>query len=135
MRKSLNFSSFHRFDHSRPDITVPVILGCGGRSVPLLAKVDTGATFCVFERHFGDALDLEIEHGHRESISSIHGPFDAYGHEVSLSVLGIEHDSMIYFYADYHFGRNVLGRHGWLDRVRLGIVDHDCEIYLAPYNG
>jgi hypothetical protein len=28
----------------------------------------------------------------------------------------------------------VLGRVGWLDRVRLGLVDHDGSLYLAPYN-
>ena len=29
--------------------------------------------------------------------------------------------------------KNVLGRAGWLDRVRLGLVDHDSILYLAPY--
>ncbi len=30
--------------------------------------------------------------------------------------------------------QNVLGRIGWLDRVRLGLVQHDHKIYLAPYD-
>jgi hypothetical protein len=27
--------------------------------------------------------------------------------------------------------RNVLGRRGWLDRVRLGIVDYESALYLS----
>jgi len=30
--------------------------------------------------------------------------------------------------------KNHLGRNGWLDRLRLGIIDYDRELYLAPYN-
>ena len=30
--------------------------------------------------------------------------------------------------------KNAAGRIGWLDRVRLGLVYHDSEVYLAPYD-
>ena len=30
--------------------------------------------------------------------------------------------------------KNVLGRGGWLDRVPLGIVDYDQQVYLASYD-
>lgn len=29
---------------------------------------------------------------------------------------------------------NVLEQTGLLDRVRLGLVDHDSEVYLGPYD-
>ena len=67
-------------------------------------------------------------------MQSVNISFSVYGHELAIRVLDIEHTAIVYFYADDNFGRNVLGRRGWLDRVRLGLVDHDCELYLAPYN-
>jgi hypothetical protein len=59
--------------------------------------------------------------------------FDAFGHELSMSVLGIELTAMVYFFADRSADRNVLGRRGWLDRIRLGLIEHDCLLYLSRY--
>jgi len=42
---------------------------------------------------------------------------------------------MVYFFADPLIDKNVLGRIGWLDRVRLGLIHQDNKIYLAPYDG
>jgi hypothetical protein len=41
---------------------------------------------------------------------------------------------MVYFAADEHIKKNLLGRIGWLDRVRIGLIDYDHEIYLGPYD-
>ena len=41
---------------------------------------------------------------------------------------------MIFFFADTEIVKNVLGRKGWLDRVRIGIVDYDRLIYIARYD-
>lgn len=41
---------------------------------------------------------------------------------------------MVFFFADAEIAKNVLGRRGWLDRVRIGIVDHDQLPYLANYD-
>ena len=60
--------------------------------------------------------------------------FEAFGHEVEISVLGVTTVSTVYFFADASINKNVLGRVGWLDRVRLGLVDHDTTMYLAPYD-
>jgi hypothetical protein len=124
----------HRYDSKRDDLSVPARLTLGESSVEVFAKIDTGATFCLFERQSGEALGLKIEEGDSRWIHTVNGRFQAYGHEVGISVLGIEHSSVVYFYADNGFGRNVLGRRGWLDCVRFGLVVHDCELYLAPYN-
>jgi hypothetical protein len=53
---------------------------------------------------------------------------------VSLEVLNLKFDSMVYFFADQHVSRNLLGRTGWLDRIRFGLIDYDREVYLAPYD-
>ena len=123
-----------RYSSLHHDITIPVALKVGSRLVDALAKIDTGATFCVFERHYAEALGLEVESGEPLWMSTVNGRFQVYGHEVSIEMFEVEHTAVVYFYADHNFGRSVLGRRGWLDRVRMGIVDHDCELYLAPYN-
>jgi len=41
---------------------------------------------------------------------------------------------MVYFFAESGIARNVLGRRGWLDRLRFGLVDYDQAIYIAEYN-
>lgn len=41
---------------------------------------------------------------------------------------------MIYFADDSSITRNVLGRHGWLDRIVLGIVDYEGKLLLSGYD-
>ena len=43
-------------------------------------------------------------------------------------------ESVVYFFADPRINKNLLGRNGWLDRLRLGMVHYDRELYLAPYH-
>lgn len=71
-------------------------------------------------------LGFSIESGLLQPISTVTGRFITYGHQITLSVAGFEFDSMIYFAVDPSVTRNVLGRHGWLDRVVLGIVDYEA---------
>jgi voltage-gated potassium channel Kch len=60
--------------------------------------------------------------------------FDAYGHTVTLETLGYSFDVTVYFAAEESFTRNVLGRRGWLDQVRLGLVEYESKLYLSRYN-
>jgi hypothetical protein len=133
LAKELRLPLTDRYD-AHEDISVAAILVCGERAVSLLAKLDSGADYCFFERKYGEGLDLVIEQGQRIRVKTVNSGFDAYGDYLSVVVHGVECNSMVYFYAEESIKRNVLGRRGWLDRVRLGLVDHDCELYLAPYD-
>ncbi len=42
---------------------------------------------------------------------------------------------MVFFFADTGIVKNVLGRQGWLNRLRIGIVDYDRLVYVAGYDG
>ena len=85
---------------------------------------------CLFDRGYTKALLIELEGG----TPQVSGNFRAYGHELTLSVLGIEVDAQAYFYVDAGKGRNVLGRSRWLNKVRLGLVGHDSLVYLSAYD-
>lgn len=41
---------------------------------------------------------------------------------------------MVYFAADDYFPRNLLGRHGWLDQVRVGVIDYEGLLFLSRYS-
>jgi hypothetical protein len=53
---------------------------------------------------------------------------------VTIAVLDVQVHAMVYFYEDASINRNVLGRNGWLNRVRLGLVDYDSLVYLSAYD-
>lgn len=132
---SLEFAVRHKYAGVASGITIPVDLGYGGNHLKLDAKLDTGAQFCLFDRGYGESLRIEIEEGHRLQMRTANSSFVAYGHEVSLVVLGFESHVMAYFPEDDNIHRSVLGREGWLLQVRLGLVDYDQLIYLSSYDG
>jgi aspartyl protease len=134
MAHQLSFEHLIRYDPGEAGVTVDVTLRLFERSASFAAKVDTGSSYCIFERKHGEALGLDIEGGLLQPISTVAGRFITYGHEITLSVADVEFDSMIYFAADDSVKRNVLGRHGWLDRVVLGIIDYEGKLLLSQYN-
>jgi hypothetical protein len=131
MPYTLHFDQKISYSDSKPGITLTVALGRGGTGVRFDAAVDTGATYCVFERAHGETLGLDIESGMRCSFGTATGSFIAYGHEVLLSALDLNLQTTVYFAEGDYFTRNVLGRRGWLDRVRLALDDYSSELYLS----
>jgi hypothetical protein len=129
----LKFTTLHEYDPADRGISVPVILGIGQAREKALAKLDTGASFCIFKKEHGEALGLEIEKGQKEIISTPTGIFSAYGHEISLFALGFQLDAMVYFTTMSGFNRNVLRRHGWLQQLRLAIIDYDGKLFVSRY--
>jgi len=113
---------------------LPVLLRAGGQQIEVAAALDTGASFCLFERSLGEALGLEIEVGVPRTFATANSRLEAFGRELLIAVLGVEAYSMAFFFGDPEIEKNVLGRHGWLDRVRIGILDHDQLLYLANYD-
>jgi len=58
--------------------------------------------------------------------------FAAYQHEVTIQTLGIEFRAVVFFAQDSTFNRNLLGCSGWLDRLRIAIVDYDRLLFVIP---
>ncbi len=129
----LSFLKLIEYDSGVPGITLAVILQSGSRKVSFDARLDTGATHCIFERVHGENIGCDVESGELLIVSTATGIFRAYGHQVILSVRDFDFDVMVYFAEDYAFSRNVLGRHGFLNLVRLGLIDYDGRLYLSLY--
>lgn len=130
--------TFHRrYDYdpqARDGITLPVQLAVGQRSVRLHAKLDTGASFCIFERAYGEQLGLSIEAGHPQVFRTANSQFHAYGHEVTITSFEFQFNSEVFFAAEDAIQRNVLGRNGWIQKFRLALIDYDSVLHLSDYN-
>ena len=129
----IEFETIHNYDTLKTGITIPVTLGSGSLTVDFEAKLDTGSSHCIFERRFGENLGLEIENGTLEKFGTVTDGFFAFGHEIVLTVLEVETVSIVYFAKEVWFTRNVLGRQGWLDRVKLGLIDYQGKLLLSVY--
>ncbi len=134
MPHDLSFSVLHDYGTSDEGIVVLVTLSSDDQSVDFTARVDTGSSFCVFKRAYAEILGINTEAGHHVRMGTVTGGFDAYGHTLTLKTLGYSFDVMVYFAKDEAFTRNVLGRRGWLDQVRLAIVEYEGKLYLSKYD-
>jgi hypothetical protein len=132
MPTTLTFGASHRYT-SADGIDIPTELRVGNQKVELIARLDTGAAHCIFERRYGEELGLDVESGRSQRFRTMAGSFVAYEHEVFLHTLGIEFSSVVFFAEDPEFTRNFVGRSGWLDRLRIGIVDYDRMLFLSAY--
>lgn len=134
MTYQLSFRTEYAYPTGDTGILVPVHLSLGDQFVDFDARLDTGASFCIFNRGYAEALGIDVEAGQPVQVGTATGTFDAYGHTLTLTTLGLGFDAMVYFARDATFNRNVLGRRGWLDRVRLGLIDYDGKMYLSRYD-
>lgn len=132
MRYQLEFEQLSHYEPGKPAITVEVKLKFDDLEVPCQANIDTGASYCIFSRTVGEQLGLEIETDPLQLMSTAVGPFKTYGHGVTMSALGYEFDVIAYF-AEGALARNVLGRHGWLDRVQIGVIDYEGKLFVCRY--
>ena len=96
-----------------------------GRESNFFARVDTGASFCVFQRLHAETVGIAVESGIRIRISTVTGGFLAYAHRVALSVLGIEVEATVCFAEDPPIP---------LGRLRIGLVHHDRWLYVSHYD-
>lgn len=134
MSYQLSFTELVNYDAGQPSITVPLTLSVGQARVVCDAKVDTGSSNCIFARHVGEELGLDIETGLRLLVGTVTGTFVAYLHEVNLSLATFEFSGLVGFAENKEFRRNVLGRRGFIEQIVLGLVDYEGALYLSRYN-
>ena len=125
-------------EHVYPDdpargIQLPVRLELGDRSIRLVAYVDTGAGYCMFQSEYAELLGLELTQGMQIEVTPAGGGvIEAYGHTVVIEVLDQRVESMVYFTNHPGFRRNVLGRQGWLHHFKFGLIHYESKLYLGP---
>ncbi len=130
----LNFQKKAEFKSLDTGITIKAILRLGEIEFVSRAKVDTGSEICIFRREIGEHLEIDIESGFKKKLITLSGGLSAFGHGIQLETLGLTFDTFVYFAADYSIKRNLLGRQGWLQLIKLGLDDYKSEIYISPQN-
>lgn len=130
------FSFTDKFSYAAyPDVTLPVTVFTDPINCILVrAKLDTGSTFSIFQPRNAVLLGLELERGIQKRIRTAAGSFWAYGHEVTISVADIEWRAFVYFAEDEDFPVNVVGRTGFLDHLRIALVDYEQELFVSAYD-
>jgi hypothetical protein len=130
----LGFTDRHVYD-ATDALSVPIrLVSSRSLSTGLLANIDTGSTFCVFDRPCADILGLDLTTGIEQRISTATGSFYCFGHELTLQVFDLEWQAVVYFAEPETFRINVVGRVGFLDRLQVGIVDYERLLYLGLYD-
>jgi hypothetical protein len=79
-------------------------------------------------------LGLDVEGGSPALVSTANSTFQIFGHRLTMTALGLQFDVTVYFAADENIKRNVLGRLGFIDQLRLCLVEHDGELYVSKYD-
>ena len=130
----LSFTRRETYNSLASGISLETTLRFGELFINCEAKIDTGAEVCLFQRAIGEALQIPIEGGLKKRLETLTGVLTAYGHQVVLETLGLQLQTIVYFAASDEVKRNLLGRQGWLQLIRLGIVDYDRELYLSLYD-
>jgi len=62
------------------------------------ARLDTGASDCLFDRSYADILGL-FGAGLERSYRTVTGSFQAFGHEVTIETLGLRWSALVFFHA------------------------------------
>ena len=89
----------------------------------------------MFDHGVADSLGIDVESGIPLRLRTLAGSFTAYGHEVTLRTYNQEWSATVYFHGQGpRIVPNFLGRTGWLDRIRLGLVHYDQQIYVEQYD-
>ena len=132
---SLTFSKQIKYPDDDAGIQIDITLSTDEENfINVIAKLDTGSTFCIFQRRFAEALKLNVEEGERESVRTAKGNFTAFGHEITLKCSDMELATTVYFAQDESFPINVVGRRGFLQMLKLGLIEYEQMLYLSPYN-
>lgn len=133
MAYTLEFEKLVGFDTHKTGISLNVELRLSADFIRFEAKIDTGASFCIFARKYAEELGIRVEEGFLRYFNTTTGRFRAFGHNVTLVVEDFSFDSQVYFAADESFNTNVLGRRGWLDQMIIAVNDYDGKLYLSRY--
>ncbi|MDQ3129889.1 MAG: retropepsin-like domain-containing protein [Acidobacteriota bacterium] len=133
MSESLELRRLTITTHSKRASVCPLFCSQAKTFLEINAKLDTGASHCIFERNHAELLNLDIESGEPTIIGTATGKFHTFEHRITLITFGLSWEATVCFIAEEGIKRNILGRQGWLDRVKLGLIDYEGKLFLNSY--
>ena len=94
----LNFAQEYRYPDDEEGISIEVKLFYAGHGFEVWAKVDSGASVCLFSNEIGLKLGIPIEQGIPIRLGGLGGSLEAFGHEVILQTGDIAFQSLVSAY-------------------------------------
>lgn len=114
---------------------VEVALHYGGRRVPAVAVLDSGATLTVFNREHAEILGIDITAGRLERIRTGGGPFECYMFDLEIELRAGNYTGRFPAQVGFAAGRiprNILGRVVFFTRYEIGFRESQQMIHIRP---
>lgn len=133
-------SAILEFDHFLPYGYVPsqgslpamvvTLIGPTGEE-DVLAIVDTGAAYSIFNGSRASALGIDLLRGPVVHLTSLGGPLDGRLHRIDVEIQGTRFGCEVLFSLG-HIPRELIGRHSLFSQIRFGIRESLQRIYFHP---
>ncbi len=135
MAYTLNFEKQLNYNTEEDSIAIETKIKYVNQDFSFAAKLDKGASLCIFKREVAEELEIEVENTKiRQRVRNASGGiFNVFGHFVTLEIADFEFECLVYF-AESYVAANVLGKRGFLDKFRIAIDDHEGKLFLSEIN-
>ena len=108
---------------------VSMNIAANGKSLDLLAIIDTGSANTIISPDYAVALSIEIENGEPKQFHTATGEkFLAYAHQMEIRILNEFLRFQVYF-PDQVFHRCLIGR-DLLNEMQVGVKESHSTVYL-----
>ena len=119
-------------DASLPLIPVRLRKADGIQLPPLLALVDSGASYSLFTAEIAELLKLELTAGTHVTLFGIKDGVDAYVHQVNCTIGWYSFNCRIAFSEELTTGFQILGRRDFFEKCTVLFDETDQKLYLTP---
>lgn len=135
MAYTLIFDRQFFYNNEEDSISIETKIKYVDQETSFTAKVDTGASLCIFKREIAEELGIEVENTEiAQRVRNANGNiFKVFGHFVTIEIGDFEFECLVYF-AEKFVAVNVFGKRGFLDKFRIAIDDNEGKLFLSEYN-
>lgn len=134
MSPNIDFDHEFQYRELGQDLFFPALdvtlIGPDGEE-DLIAIIDTGATYSLFNGLRAEPIGLELMAGRKEILRGLAGPLMARIHQVRLEIRGTRFQCEVAF-SEHPIPRELLGRHTLFNQMRLGFREGISTCYFHP---
>ncbi len=131
MSWQFDFSTRLRTTEDSHGLYLTATLSVAGQELVVDGYLDIGAAYCILPRLLGETLGLAVEAGEPVTLKTGGGPLQGFLHFATLLLGDLAFEDVPICVIKYPgFDRCLLGRAGWLQKVRLNLSAYDEALYL-----
>ena len=124
-----------KYERSSSSVYLPLMLEIEGLPIEMLALVDTGAPYCIFDPEVAEMLNIHHDDGMPEVVKSRMGTKPGSLHTVRVTIPAeqgdaLSLDAMVFVPEEWTAGPFV-GFSGLLQRISFAVTPHDNQFYFG----